>query len=408
MLSSTQKAVITLDQVSKRYQLGAMVPFPLNIAHDFWQRLRGKGKLRKDFWALRDVSFEVYPGEVLGIIGPNGAGKSTILKLLAGVTQPTHGSVMLEGKLSALIELGAGFHPELSGRENIYLNGAVLGMRRQEIDQILDQIIAFSGLEAFIDTPVKRYSSGMYARLGFSVAVHVNPDILLVDEVLSVGDLAFQQKSLRKMLSFKEQAKAMVFVSHNLVAVQQLCDRVVWLERGSLVDIGPPDSIIRQYQSRSAKEMLQAQSDDYQQGKLDEEGGVSIVKTEVFGAENAVVRTAQPWSIHISIEQTCLIEDLVCSVAIYRYDGMKLSEMSNFFDEVYFDNEIGNGLIILNLTFFPFVPGDYYLNVALSNKYLAIYDHVAYATHFSVEGTSRQIQAPGPLWIAGEWHYKAD
>ena len=212
--------------------------------------LRGKrdnGFEEREFWAVRDITFELEHGQAFGIIGPNGAGKSTILKLLSGIMKPTRGSLKVNGRLSALIEVGAGFHPDLTGRENIFLNGAILGMTKQEIRSKFDEIVAFSGVADFIDTPVKRYSSGMYARLGFSIAVHVEPDILIVDEVLSVGDYTFQRKCLEKMNSIINAGATVIFVSHNLKAVSDLCHRSVLLDHGKMVTLGSTDDVIRSY-----------------------------------------------------------------------------------------------------------------------------------------------------------------
>ena len=201
----------------------------------------------REFWALKDVSFQIKRGEAVGIIGSNGSGKSTTLKLLSGILKSTRGEVKVNGKLSALIEVAAGFHPDLTGRENIYLNGTILGMRKPEIDRKFDEIVDFSGLEDFIDTPVKRYSSGMYARLGFSVAAHVDPDILLVDEVLSVGDMSFQQRCMEKMQEKIRSEVAVIFVSHNLPAVANLCDRAILLSKGDVVVDGPCEKAIEAY-----------------------------------------------------------------------------------------------------------------------------------------------------------------
>jgi ABC-type polysaccharide/polyol phosphate transport system ATPase subunit len=201
----------------------------------------------QEFWAVRDVSFQVRRGEAVGIIGANGSGKSTTLKLLSGILKPTQGSLKVNGRLSALIEVAAGFHPDLTGRENVYLNGTILGMRNAEIDRKFDEIVAFSGLEEFIDTPVKRYSSGMYARLGFSVAAHVDPDILLVDEVLSVGDMSFQQRCMDKMQEKITSDVAVIFVSHNLAAVANLCSRAILLNKGALVLDGPCEKAVQAY-----------------------------------------------------------------------------------------------------------------------------------------------------------------
>jgi lipopolysaccharide transport system ATP-binding protein len=216
------------------------------------QRWLGRGpvpqELREgDFWALRDVSFQVHPGEALGIIGPNGAGKSTLLKVLSRILRPDRGALRVHGRLGALIEVAAGFHPDLTGRENIFLNGAILGMTRREIQRRLDAIIAFSGIEPFIDTPVKRYSSGMQARLGFSVAAHLEPDVLLVDEILSVGDAQFQRKCVASMKERLRQGVAVLFISHHMPAVVELCPRALVLSAGTVVFEGPSDEGTARY-----------------------------------------------------------------------------------------------------------------------------------------------------------------
>lgn len=209
---------------------------------------------REEFWALRNVSFEVKQGEVLGIIGRNGAGKSTLLKVLSRITEPTEGRVRIRGRVASLLEVGTGFHPELTGRENIFLNGAILGMAREEIKRKFDEIVDFAGTEKFLDTPVKRYSSGMYVRLAFAVAAHLEPEILIVDEVLSVGDAEFQKKCLGKMQDVATgEGRTVLMVSHNMIAIQSLCQRVVFLERGRLKNAGPAGSVIASYLSESMK-----------------------------------------------------------------------------------------------------------------------------------------------------------
>ncbi|ACB76051.1 polysaccharide ABC transporter ATP-binding protein [Opitutus terrae] len=220
-----------------------------HIARKLWRRFRwGTGFAREEFWALRDVSFSVQPGEVVGIIGRNGAGKSTLLKILSRITEATTGRVTLRGRVASLLEVGTGFHPDLTGRENIFLNGAILGMSRAEIRRKFDEIVAFAEVEKFLDTPVKRYSSGMYVRLAFAVAAHLEPEILIVDEVLAVGDAAFQKKCLGKMrdVSTREQ-RAVLFVSHNMAAVQSLCQRAIWLSAGRIAQTGPVSSVVSQY-----------------------------------------------------------------------------------------------------------------------------------------------------------------
>ena len=242
---------LRLDGVYKKFRKGELYDSLRDLIPALGKRLlRGPTRdtlSKREFWALQDVSFDVHRGEAFGIIGSNGAGKSTILKLLSGIMPPTKGKLEVHGRLSALIEVSAGFHPDLTGRENIYLNGTILGMTRAEIRQRFDAIVAFSELEDFLDTPVKRYSSGMFARLGFSVAVHVEPEILIVDEVLSVGDYLFQQKCLERMNQIMEGDATIIFVSHNLRAVAALCERSLLLDHGRVVQIGPTNETIKGY-----------------------------------------------------------------------------------------------------------------------------------------------------------------
>jgi lipopolysaccharide transport system ATP-binding protein len=221
-----------------------IVTLPSRLLSGFRKQIDGD---RETVWALEDASFDVYEGEVIGIIGRNGAGKSTLLKILSRITDPTKGSVEIYGRIGSLLEVGTGFHPELTGRENIFLNGAIIGMRRHEIAKKFDEIVAFAEVEKFIDTPVKYYSSGMYVRLAFSVAAHLEPDILVVDEVLAVGDVEFQKKSLGRMQAVAGEGRTVLFVSHNLGAIQSLCQRVLWLNNGRIMSDGPSKQVIQQY-----------------------------------------------------------------------------------------------------------------------------------------------------------------
>lgn len=245
------ESVIRFEHVTKAYRLGAGRASLRETLAAAPRRVFSGGNGRADhadmLYAVNDLSFEVSRGTTLGIMGPNGAGKTTILKLLAGVTRPTSGRIVTEGRVSALIELGAGFHPDLTGRENVYLNGAILGLSRRAIEAKYDQIVAFAELEPFMDTPVKRYSSGMYARLGFAVAAHVDPEIMLVDEVLAVGDFNFQRKCFDFMHSFVNSGHTTVFVSHNLNWLEQLCDRIIWLEKGQARLIGTGQDVLREF-----------------------------------------------------------------------------------------------------------------------------------------------------------------
>jgi lipopolysaccharide transport system ATP-binding protein len=254
-MSTAGETVLAMEGVSKRFRRGEIHDSLRDLIPSLARRITGRRSsdalAAKEFWALQDVSFDVQRGEALGIVGSNGAGKSTILKLLSGIMRPTHGSLTVNGRLSALIEVGAGFHQDLTGRENVFLNGAILGMTKDEIRRKFDAIVDFAGLSAFIDTPVKRYSSGMYARLGFAIAAHVEPDLLIVDEVLSVGDYIFQQKCLDRMREILGSGTTVLFVSHNLHAVSELCGRSILLEKGRLTASGKTDDVIRQYIGRA-------------------------------------------------------------------------------------------------------------------------------------------------------------
>jgi lipopolysaccharide transport system ATP-binding protein len=245
---------IKADCLSKHYRLGAASRQHNTLRDHLMHRLRGltrwgggRQESNPSFWALKDISFEVKRGEVLGIVGHNGAGKSTLLKILSRITQPTTGTADIYGRVSSLLEVGTGFHSELSGRENIYLNAAMLGMRREEVRRKFDEIVAFSGVEAFIDTPVKRYSSGMYVRLAFAVAAHLEPEILIVDEVLAVGDASFQQKCLGKMEEVSRSGRTVLIVSHNMTVIEGLCERAILLEKGRVAKIGNTHEVVEGY-----------------------------------------------------------------------------------------------------------------------------------------------------------------
>ena len=250
------KSIVRVENLSKQYRLGVKGPAYDTLRESIVEAVRAPFKRlgrsngagnRETIWALKDVSFEVEPGEVVGIIGSNGAGKSTLLKTLSRITEPTKGKVELYGRLASLLEVGTGFHPELTGRENIYLNGAMLGMKRVEIDRKFDEIVEFSELEKFLDTPVKRYSSGMYMRLAFAVASHLEPEILVVDEVLAVGDAQFQKKCLGKMSNVAAQGRTVLFVSHNMIAIQSLCQQVIWLDHGKVLKYGTANAVVGDY-----------------------------------------------------------------------------------------------------------------------------------------------------------------
>ena len=271
--------IIQVDNISKRYTLGVINRHTFRDEMLYrWHRLRGRnpaehlGKVNSsalrgggEFWALKDVSFSVEQGEVVGLIGGNGAGKSTLLKILTRITEPTSGRAAIRGRVGSLLEVGTGFHPELTGRENVYMNGTILGMKRREIDAKFDEIVEFSGVEKFLDTPVKRYSSGMYVRLAFAVAAHLEPEVLLIDEVLAVGDAAFQKKCLGKMGEIAKGGRTILFVSHSMGAVRELCSRCVWFKSGVINRIGPVDDVVDEYisEGRDAKIVFPVENAEY-------------------------------------------------------------------------------------------------------------------------------------------------
>lgn len=303
---------IRFTGVSKRFRRGEMHDSLRDLLPALGRRLLGRGAPnepdQRDFWALRDIDLEVGRGETLGVIGHNGAGKSTMLKHLAGIMTPTTGRIEVSGRLSALIEVGAGFHPDLTGRENVFLSGVILGMSRAEVARKFDDIVEFAGLAPFIDTPVKRYSSGMFARLGFAVAAHLEPDILVIDEVLSVGDFVFQQKSLQKMREIAKGGATVIFVSHNLKAVSDLCRRTVLMDRGTIVADGPTSDIIQTYLRR-------------ERSKLETRASTSAEITEVLlttrhGDESVRFRSGDAAAVTVTFRANAKVEKVAVVIAV--------------------------------------------------------------------------------------------
>src|SRR5262249_32995491 len=342
--------VIDVNDVWKKYRLGVLGTGTLR--HDverWWHRIRGKpdpyskvdqmakpestnakvespkgesdGDLGDDeMWALRGVSFEVKQGEILGIIGRNGAGKSTLLKILSRVTLPTNGAVRVKGRIASLLEVGTGFHPELTGRENTFLNGAILGMSRSEIKAKFDEIVAFAGIETYIETPVKRYSSGMYVRLAFAVAAHLDPEILIVDEVLAVGDAEFQKKCLGKMGEVAHEGRTVLFVSHNMSAVVTLCSAAMWINDGKVIEIGSANRLVDRYTSKYSAATL-ANTTDITQKPRSGTGAARFSKLRVRVAhrgDSEIIVTGE--SLQIELEITSIGDIAGANVAVIIYD----------------------------------------------------------------------------------------
>lgn len=331
----SEQPAITVSNLGKRYRVGGQFQLDRTLPEavaSLWRKLWRRDAAPtvatptgadRDFWALRDVSFSIAPGEVVGLIGRNGAGKSTLLKILSEITEPTTGKAEIRGRVASLLEVGTGFHPELTGRENIYLNGSILGMNSREIRGKFDQIVEFSGIEQFLDTPVKRYSSGMTVRLAFAVAAHLEPEILIIDEVLAVGDAEFQRRCLGKMQDVAHSGRTVLFVSHNLAAVQSLCTRALLLQQGQVIQDGQPHEVIRDYLSHSADQRAVPLAE-----RTDREGDgrARLRACSAVGAEQSEagkVEIGQPWRIEFAFDRTSAGRTYALQLGITGSDGVK-------------------------------------------------------------------------------------
>jgi ABC-type polysaccharide/polyol phosphate transport system ATPase subunit len=384
---------LRLDRVGKRYRLRAN-----GVSRKRWYR-SVLATRSAEMWALRNVSFEVKEGEALGIVGHNGAGKTTILKLLSSITTPTCGEITIRGSLAALVEVGSGFHPELSGRENVYLHGAMLGMRRSEIARKMDSIIEFSGVEKYIDVPVKRYSSGMYVRLGFAIVAHLNPDILLLDEVLAVGDVAFQAKCLDRMAELRKSGRTIIFVSHDLAAVYRVCDRALLLDRGQVLLDGPPRTVIHQYQQMTFSSSA-ASSVEYDPGKRAECLDISFSSPD----STDCIRTGYPMIARFSYRAIAIVPEAVFRISLYWPSGYLCAQLTNESSGPPLTLQPGLGTIEFHCPMLPVVPGLYRADLAIETNGRELDLRQRCAT-LCVEGGK---PVSGDFYIENAWSIRAD
>jgi lipopolysaccharide transport system ATP-binding protein len=374
------KPAIEVQGLSKGFRLGAVAGYRTlreSIGAGLrrtWRSLQGRGGLgasERDFWALRDVSFTIRPGEVVGIIGRNGSGKSTLLKVLSRVYEPTSGEAVIRGRLASLLEVGTGFHPELTGRENIYLNGSILGMSRQEIARKFDDIIAFSEIEAFLDTPVKRYSSGMYVRLAFAVAAHLEPEILLVDEVLAVGDLAFQRKCLGKMSDVAREGRTVFFVSHSMPAVEALCTRGLWLQGGRLHVDAPARECVAAYTAQATGDGTGTRVDlsGHPNRKGDGKPVLRAIRTlDGCGQEAALFPMGETLQAELSFASDVPLRGLQAGVGIEDVYGRRLVTFTTAIQpSPTIPESARSGVVSITVENLPLTPGRYFLSPAIAS-----------------------------------------
>lgn len=381
--------IIKAENLSKKYKIH---PLKKGMAYSTirdeltntikkpFQWLIGERDKKRDLWALKDINFEIKKGEIVGIIGPNGAGKSTLLKILTRITPPTEGKVAINGRVGSLLEVGTGFHPELTGRENIYLNGAILGMKKREIEKKFDKIVEFAEIRDFLDTPAKRYSSGMYVRLAFSVAVHLEPDILLVDEVLSVGDAAFQKKSFDKMQEVTKEDRTILLVSHNMGSIQELCQKCILLDKGHIKMIGRAEDVIEKYLNN--KNVFTLTEDRKRKGSgeirftkvvIQNENGKEI--NDVYSGQNIRIL------MYYESREDQSLKNVRANLNIDSPWGQRIT---SFYSD-HFESIPNKGCFIINVPNFPLTQGTYSF-ACFANVNNSVADWVTNAGHIKVSG----------------------
>ncbi len=392
--------VLEVDHLTKTFRIHR------ERANSLKQRIAAKGRNRFDeFIALEDVTFDVSEGEVFGVIGHNGSGKSTLLKCMAGILQPNKGSVRVHRRMSALLELGAGFHPELTGRENVFLNAAILGMGRRDIATRFDEIVDFSGLEPFIDQPVKTYSSGMYVRLAFSVAINVDPRLLIIDEVLAVGDVTFQKRCLEKFVEFRNDGRTIVLVTHDLASVRNMCDRAIWLKQGHVSGEGDPKSLVEAY----TDSMLGSSPHDETGSSRRGSGEVLINGVEMFVGDSTspVTRCQTGDTVRFRLSYTAVkaVPRPIFSLIIDTLGGATVSSPCTRDVGLIPDSVSGEGWIDVVMPDVSLLPGAYDVHTAVHDfNRQHEYDYLHLATRFDVT-TGKPYESSGLVTLRPEWQF---
>ncbi len=420
------RPLIELKSISKRFRIRREQQ--RSLQDSFIRLLRRQRDPHEFFWPLRDVSFSVYPGDSIGILGPNGSGKSTLLKLITGILDPTSGQIQVRGRVSSLLELGAGFHPDLTGRENIYLNGSVHGLSRKDMQKRLKGIIDFAELGDFIDTPVKHYSSGMYVRLGFAVAIHTDPEVLVVDEVLTVGDQVFQQKCLERIFELKRKGVAIVLVSHSLADVERLCDRAIWLHEGLVRGDGEALHVVDDYTAfandlyyhgrRERQEQEQEEKEEIAEEFIIASSeqrwgtGEAIIDNVEILAETDVVpeyfSTGDQLRLRIHYRTREPIELPAFGLALYRRDGVHINGPNSVQAGYHIPAIDGSGTMEYTIDALPLNPGYYEVTVALYNQDSTLaFDHHHRMYEFEIRAATVRTE-DGVLHIPAQWRHLAD
>jgi lipopolysaccharide transport system ATP-binding protein len=402
--------IIEIESVSKKYLIAQNSAYYKTLRESLSSLAFLKAK--RELWALRDISFSMYPGETMGVIGENGAGKTTLLKILSRITRPTSGKGKINARVASLLEVGTGFHPELTGKENIYLNGVILGLKKKEIDRNFERIVEFAGVEDFLNTPIKHYSTGMWARLAFSVAAHLEPEILLIDEVLSVGDAEFQKKSLAKMNDLSLSGRTVVFVSHNMAAVRQLCSRCILISEGKIKKIGEVNEVIDTYLSfndRGNKGTINLSDCSGRKGSQK----IKILKIELKNRNDQITDKfflKEDLNIHLFFEAIERRRSVKIIVEILDSYGARISSMYDSDSGFSLKDVFGKIHVSLAIKDIRFCPGRYHISVSLLSEILNYkydcYDEIEYAISFDVENqqVNRNLtRNAGLIFLTPDW-----